>query len=111
MAELFHTGTEWLANTLGITRGSVSDITAVGVYHAEDPNEIPEPADFTVVRLVDGTVPDPEPLATPGLVELLSLVGPKDGDVVLTPGDYQRYVLVQTDTEDIIRRVDILSIR
>lgn len=41
---------------------------------------------------------------------MLSLVGPRDGDVVLTPGDYQRFVLVQTATEDIIRKTDTVTI-
>ena len=110
MPEIYRTGTEYLANTLTITRGSVEDITAVGVYHSEDPNAVPEVNDFTIVTLVDGTSDTPDPLSTPGLVEVLSLIGPKNGDIVLTAGDYQRFVLVQTATEDIIRKIDTVTI-
>ncbi|NJP27118.1 hypothetical protein FLW53_23535 [Microbispora sp. SCL1-1] len=110
MAEMFHTGTEWLANTITITRGTVADITTVGVYHSLDPNVIPEVEDFTTVQLVDGTAPDPDPLAQAGLVEALSLIGPRNGDLVLDPGDWQRFVLVQTATEDIIRKIDVITV-
>ncbi len=57
-----------------------------------------------------GAVSSPDPLSTTGLVEVLSLIGPKNGDVVLTAGDYQRFVLVQTATEDIIRKIDTVTI-
>lgn len=108
--EIFSTSTEYIANEITISRGTVADITAVGVYHSEDPNSRPDVTDFTTVQLVDGTVPDPLPLADAGKIDVLSLVGPRDGDVVLTPGDYQRFVLVQTATEDIIRKTDTVTI-
>lgn len=106
MAELFHTATEYVANQLTISRGSVEDIVTVGVYHDEDPGNIPEVGDFTAVTLVDGT----GPLAEGGRIDVLSLIGP-GGDEELVPGDYQRWVLVQTATENIIRRVDVLEIK
>ncbi|MGI5493893.1 hypothetical protein [Microtetraspora malaysiensis] len=110
MAEIFHTGTEYLANEITITRGTVSDITAVGVYHAINPNQIPAVGDFTMVTLADGTKTPPDPLAEAGKIDVLSLIGPRGG-TTLTPGDYQRYVLIQTATEDIIRRVDVLTVQ
>ncbi|MEU8196324.1 hypothetical protein AB0C10_21310 [Microbispora amethystogenes] len=110
MAQIYRSGTEYLANQVTITRGTIADITAVGVHHAINPNAIPDVDDFTMVQLVDGTAEPPDPLAEAGKVDVLSLIGPRDGDVVLTPGDYQRYVLIQTATEDIIRRIDVLTI-
>ncbi|MGI5493782.1 hypothetical protein [Microtetraspora malaysiensis] len=111
MADIFRTGTEYLANEITIKRGTITDITAVGVYHAANPNQIPAVEDFALVQLVDGVKKPPDPLAEAGKIDVLSLIGPRNGDVTLTPGDYQRYVLVQTATEDIIRRIDVLTIR
>lgn len=110
VAEIYRTGTEWTANDVTITRGTVADITAVGVYHSADPSVIPDVADFVTVQLVDGVKQPPDELAEAGKIDVLALVGPRAGDVVLTPGDYQRWVLVQTATEDIIRRPDVLTI-
>ena len=110
MAELYRSATEYLANAITIQRGSASDILTVGVYHTSDPSAIPEVEDFTQVTLVDGVSDPDNPLAVPGVIDVVSLVGPRGGDVVLTQGDYQRYVLVTTATEDIIRRVDTVTI-
>lgn len=110
MAEIYRTGTEYTANQITLTRGSVSDITAVGVFHSTDPSVIPEVDDFTIVQLVDGTTTPPDELAETGKVDILALVGPRGGNVTLPPGDYQRWVLVVTATEDIIRRPDVLTI-
>src|SRR5690606_1593353 len=110
MAEIYRTATEYLANEIKITRGKVSDITAVGVYHSTDPSYIPSPGDFTRVTLVDGTTEPPDPLAERGVGGVLSLVGPR-GVSSLPPGDHQRWVLVQTASEDIIRRVDVVTVR
>lgn len=109
---LYHTGTENVANTLTFERGSVADVTGVGVYHTIDPTTVPAVTDFTTVSIVDGTA-DPLPAgAEAGKIDVMSLIGPKTGaDVALsTAGDYQRWVLVQTATEDIIRKVDVLTI-
>lgn len=110
LAEIFNTATEYVANSLTILRGSVSDIVSVGVYHTTDPNTIPAVEDFTTVTLVDGTDPDPDPLAEAGVIDVLSLVGPRNGQVELVPGDYQRFVCISTATEDIIRKVDVLTV-
>lgn len=110
MVEIFSTGTEYVANELTITRGSVDDIVSVGVYHTADPEEIPDVEDFTEVTLVDGTAVPPDSLAEAGKIDVLSLIGPRNGDVTLAAGDYQRWVLVTTATEDIIRRPDTLTV-
>lgn len=108
-AELYSTATEYLANELTITRGDVGDITGVGVYHDENPNAVPEVGDFTTVYLVADPLTDP--LAEDGKIDVLSLIGPKGGaHLALTPGDYQRWVLVQTASEDIIRKVDVVTV-
>lgn len=107
MAELFHTATEFVANELTFIRGDPSLVTSVGVYHTTDPNEVPMSASFTTVTLVTGGA-----LAEAGKIDVLSLIGPKAGaDLNLSvTGDYQRFVLVSTSTEDIIRKVDVLEI-
>jgi hypothetical protein len=110
VASIYRTGTEYLANELTILRGTVDDITAVGVYHNVDPDIVPAVEDFTTVTLADGTAEPPDPLAEAGKIDVLSLIGPRAGDVVLTPGDYQRWVLVKTATEDVIRKVDVLEV-
>ncbi|TDE40488.1 hypothetical protein E1295_31815 [Nonomuraea mesophila] len=110
MATIYATATEYLANALTITRGSVDNITGVGVYHDINPDTVPTVEDFTMVTLVDGTAEPPDPLAETGVIDVLSLIGPRAGDVVLTPGDYQRWVLITTATEDIIRKVDVLEV-
>ena len=55
-------------------------------------------------------VPSGDPLADGQNTDVLSLIGPRDGDVELIPGDYQRWVLITTATEDKIRRVDVLEV-
>ena len=110
MAEIFSSATEYLANALTINRGSVADITSVGVFHTTDPGVIPTVAQFTPVTLIDGVTNPTDPLAEAGVIDVLSLIGPRAGDETLTAGDYQRYVLVVTATEDIIRRVDTVTV-
>lgn len=106
--EQFTMATEYTANELTITRGLVTDIVYVGVYHNVDPNVKPALGDFIEVTLVPGT----GPLAEGDKIDVLSLIGPKVGaDLVLAvPGDYQRWVRVSTATEDIIRKVDVITI-
>jgi hypothetical protein len=110
VAEIYRTATEYVANEITLTRGSVSDITSVGVYYTADPSVIPEIADFTTVILVDGTDTPLPALAETGKIDVLTLVGPAAGDVLLTAGDYQTFVLIQSATENIIRKVDVLTI-
>jgi hypothetical protein len=106
--EKYVNGTEWFANEITLTRGAITDITAVGVYHNINPNVEPTVADFILVTLVPGT----GPLAEDGKYDVMSLIGPKVGaDLDLAaPGDYQRWVLIQTAQEDIIRKVDVITI-
>lgn len=112
MATLYHTATEYTANQLTLLRGTVSDIVSVGVYHNIDPNTVPLVSDFTTVTLVDGTTTPLPPLAESGIIDVVSLVGPRSGQVNLTAaGTYQRWVLVKTAAEDIIRAVDTVIIK
>lgn len=106
---LYHTGTEFVANAITMHRGTVADITSVGVYHTMDPDEIPEVGDFVTVLLIDG-VNGSDPLAEEGIIDVLSLIGPRDGDVTLAAGDWQRWVLLVTASEDIIRRPDVVEV-
>lgn len=106
---LFSTATEYLANEVTLTRGDVSDITGVGVFHSAVAGATPDVEDFTMVYLVDD--PDTDPLAEGSKIDVLSLVGPKAGsDLTLSAGTYQRWVLVQTSTENIIRSIDIVTV-
>jgi hypothetical protein len=108
MASIYRTATEYAANEITLLRGSTSDIVAVGVFHTTDAGYVPAVNEFDTVTLVA----DPEhPLADGGRIDIVSLIGPKEGsDLELVPGDYQRFVLIQTDDEDIIRRPDVLEI-
>lgn len=113
---IYNTATEYIANTLTITRGHVSDITRVGIYVNTNPNQIPAVTDFTTVTLVDGTILPLPPLAVTGQVDVVTKVGPGSADVpagdlsTLTPGSYQVWVLVVTASEAIIRKVDTLTV-
>lgn len=108
---LYSSGTEYVAWALTLTRGSVDDITSVGVYPSTDPNVIPAVEDFTMVTLADGTTTPPDPLAEAGKVDVVALIGAKTGaDLSLEAGDWQMFVLCQTATEDIIRKTDVISV-
>lgn len=108
MAELFSTATEFLANELIFTRGSAADILSVGVFHTQDPLKVPAANEFTEVALVHQPT---DPLAEGSKIDVLSLVGPGTGaDLSLVAGDWQRWVLVQTAKETIIRKVDMVSV-
>jgi hypothetical protein len=107
---LYHTGTEYVANAITFTRGNVSDVVSVGVYHNTNPTTIPAVGDFTTCILVDGTVLPLPPLGETGFIDILSLIGPRGSGITLTPGDYQRWCLISTATEDIIRMVDTITI-
>jgi len=112
MAQVYSTGTEYVANAITLTRAQVSDIISVAVYHTTDPEEIPSVGDFTEVTLVDGTAEPPDANSEEGIIDVLSRVGARieAGVINLTPGDYQRWVLVTTAAEDIIRRPDVLEV-
>lgn len=116
-ASLFSTATEYIANTLTLTRGTVSDIQSVGIYVNTNPNTVPTVSSFTTVTLVDGTSGSPPPLAVTGQIDVLTKVGPgatgvTAGDLsTLVAGSYQVWVLIKTSTEAIIRKVDTLVIQ
>jgi hypothetical protein len=113
MVTQYSTATEYTANELTILRGTSADIVSVWVYHDVDPNVVPTPDDFTEVTLVDSG-----PLQEGSKIDVLSLIGPGDvglsvpaGDLTLTgPADYQRFVMVVSATEIIIRSVDVLEV-
>lgn len=109
MAHIYADSTEYVANALTIRRGTVDDITAVGVYHTTDEGMRPAVADFTPATLVDGTATPADALSITGVVDVLSLIGPR-GDITLAPDTYYRWVLVSTSTEDMIRRVGTLEV-
>lgn len=106
--EKYTMGTEYLANEITLQRGTPADITGVGVYHNINPNTKPAIGDFTMVDLIDSG-----PLQEGTKTDVLSRIGPKVGaDLDLAaPGDYQRWVLIQTADEDIVRKVDVVTIK
>ena len=105
--ELFSTATEYISNSLTFTRGSVNDITSVGVYHTQDPLHVPTENQFTAVLLVTPGMP----LAQGAQIDVLSLIGPGAGaHLSLAPGDWQRWIMVKTATEVIIRRKDTVTV-
>ena len=107
MAELYSTATEYLANALTFTRGSLADVTSVGVYHTLDPLFVPADTDFTAVTVVSPS----DPLGDGVNIDVVSLVGPAVGaDLALGVGDWQRWVMVKTATETIIRKVDVVTV-
>jgi hypothetical protein len=107
MVQLYSTATEYLANALTFSRGSAADVIEVGVYHSLNPLYVPSEADFVQVTLVEPG----DPLAQGNVIDVLSLVGPGPGaDLALAPGDWQRWVLVKTNTEVIIRKVDVVTV-
>jgi hypothetical protein len=105
--EMFLGGTEWFANEITLLRGTVADITGVGVYHNTNPNTRPAIADFITVTLEDGT----GPLAEAGKIDIMSRIGDKVGAdwQPTVAGDYQRWALIQTAQEDIIRKLDTVT--
>ena len=113
---LFSTATEYIANAITLARGSVSDITQVGIYVNTNPNVVPTVTQFTTVQLVDGTATPLPALAVAGEIDVLTKVGPGTtgvtaGDLAaLTAGSYQVWILVKTGSEAIIRKIDTLVI-
>ncbi len=108
---LFSTATEYVANTLTITRGLVTDITLVGFYVNANPAVVPAVNQFTTVTLVNGVKQPPDPNSVLGQIDVLTLIGPRGGNITgLTTGTYQVFVLISTAVQDIIRKVDTLTI-
>jgi hypothetical protein len=110
MVDLYRTATEYLANQITITRGTAADIVAVGVYHTSDPTYVPEEADFIPAQLVEPG----DPLAQGDMIDIVSLVGPASpagaGHIELAAGEHQRWVMIKTASEVIIRKVDVVEV-
>jgi hypothetical protein len=106
MVQIANSGTEYLANEITLMRGVVGDISSVGVYHDINPNTVPAVIDFDTCDLVFS----PDPLAEGSKIDVLSLIGPRGGVATLAAGDYQRWVLIVTAAEDIIRKVDVVTV-
>jgi hypothetical protein len=106
--QIYSTATEYLANSLTFARGSIDDVIKVGVYHTLNPSFIPQESDFIEVDIVGPG----DALAQGDTIDVLSLIGPAslNPTIVLAPGDYQRWVLVKTATEVIIRKVDLVEV-
>jgi hypothetical protein len=115
-ASVFRTATEYTANELTLLRGAEADIVSVGVAMISDPLTVPAVAAFTTVLLIG-------PVHTPGhallegtKIDVVAKIGPGGGAVsaghfaALSAGDYQRWVLVTTADEHIIRRPDVVTI-
>ena len=107
---LYSTGTEYTSNAITLTRGTVADITSVGVYHNVNPSTVPTIVSFTTCTLADGTDSGSAhyALAVQGEIDV---IGPKIGaDLALAAGTWQRWILVRTAAEDIIRKVDTITV-
>lgn len=115
--QLYNSATEFVASAITLQRGVVSDIVSVGMYLNVTPTVIPTVGQFTTVLLKDGTATPPlDPLAVPGIIDILAKIGPGGGAVTaghfptLTPGDYQCWTLVTTASEHAIRRPGVITI-
>lgn len=107
---LYSTATEYIANAITLTRGKPSDITAVGIFTSTNPNTVPTVSQFITTTLVDGTQTPLPNLAVAGEVDVLSLIGPGGQVTGLATNSYQVWILIQTASENIIRKVDTLTI-
>ncbi len=105
--QIYSTGTEWVANEITMLRGTIADITSVAVFHTTSPNAVPTVAQFTAATKV---VPG-DPLAEGTKNDVASRIGARTGAIALTAGDYQRFVLLTTASEDIIRYVDTITVK
>ncbi len=104
---LYSTGTEYVMNEITMLRGTIADVTSVGVYHNVNPNIVPTVAQFTTVTKV---VPG-DALAEGTKNDVASRIGARTGAIALTAGDYQRFVLLVTASEDIIRFADTITVK
>ncbi len=109
-ASLYSTATEYIANAITLTRGKSTDIASVGIYTNTNPNTVPTVGQFTATTYVDGTQLPLPALGVTGELDVLSLIGPGGQVTGLTTGSYQVWILIVTATENIIRKVDTLTI-
>jgi hypothetical protein len=108
---LYNTATEYTSNAITLTRGTAADITSVGVYHNVNPSTVPTIANFVTCVLADGTKAPPDALAVTGELDVVALIGTKSGaHLALAAGTWQRWILVRTAAEDIIRKVDTITV-
>lgn len=115
MTDLYRSATEYVANELTLLRGTVSDIVSVGIDMESNPATIPVVTDFTTVLLISPTTTPGSPLLDGTKIDVVSKIGPGGGAVspghfTLVQGDYQRWVLITTADEQIIRRPDVVTI-
>ena len=108
---LYNTATEYTSNAITLTRGTAADIVSVGVYHNANPSTVPTIANFIVCVFANGTTNPPDPLAVAGELDVVALIGTKSGaHLALAAGTWQRWILVRTAAEDIIRKVDTVTV-
>lgn len=116
MTTLFRTATEYTANQITLSRGTESSIVSVGVAMVSNPATVPAVTDFTTVLLIGPQTTPSSPLLDGTKIDVVAKVGPGGGAVPaghfpsLTAGDYQRWVLVTTADEHVIRRPDVVTI-
>ncbi len=104
---LYSTGTEYVMNEITMLRGSNADIVSVGVFHSTSPNAVPTVSQFTTVTLVKPG----DALAEGTKTDIASLIGARAGAIPLAAGDYQRFCLITTASEDLVRFVDTVSVK
>ncbi len=107
MVTLYSTGTEWLANEVTMLRGTDADIVSVGVFHSMSPNAVPSVSQFTTVTLVRPG----DALAEGAKTDIASRIGARTGAIALAAGDYQRFCLITTASEDLVRFVDTVTVK
>lgn len=115
-ASVYRTATEYTANELTLSRGNAGDIVSVGVAMISDPATVPAVGAFTPVLLISPETTPGHALLDGTKIDVVAKIGPGGGAVAagdfpaLTAGDYQRWVLVETADELIIRRPDVVSV-
>lgn len=105
MVDLYAGGTEYVRDPVTLGFGTVDDIASVGYFHAAA-GVIPTVADFTAGTLVKA---DTDPLWD-GKAEVVTLIGARLGAVALAAGDWQRWILITTADEDIIRASGTITV-
>ncbi len=104
---VYSTATTWLSNEVTMLRGTFADVTSCGVFHSTSPNAVPTVAQFTAATKV---VPG-DPLAEGTKNDVASRIGARTGAIALAAGDYQRFILLVTASEDLIFYTDTISVK
>jgi len=92
----YHGETKYIGDPITMLRGTVADILTVKTLHTAAGQPSPAPADFTETAILVADASHPLWAGTP---EVVTHLGPR-GDVILTVGDWQRWVLLSTADED-----------